>query len=115
MWGAYKALVPASELAEEGGNLVRGKVYMVESEEVLETLAAYETNYYGVRLCEISFGDGRTVEGCVFVFRGKFGWLETVEEYELEQNASAELEKYGRWASGALPKIARILSRLSVT
>lgn len=93
MWGDYN-LVPASEFEEEGEKEVRGKVYMVESEEVLEKLAAYETNKYGVRLCEITFGDGRTVEGCIFAFQGDLGRLKTVEEYELEQKAFAELEGY---------------------
>ena len=94
MWGDYKALVPASELEKEGGNVVRGKVYMVESEEVLEKLAANETNNYGVRLCDITFDDGRMVEGCVFAFQGDFGRLKTVEQYELEQEAFAELEQH---------------------
>lgn len=94
MWGDYKALVPASELEEEGENVLRGKVYMIESEEVLEKLAAYETNNYGMGLCEITFGDGRTAEGCVFAFQGDLGRLKTVEEYELEQKAFAEFEGY---------------------
>ena len=33
MWGDHKALVPASELVEEGENVVRGNINMVESEE----------------------------------------------------------------------------------
>ena len=61
---------------------------------MLEKLAAYENNNYGVRLYDFIFGDGRTVEGCVTAFQGDFGRLKTAEEYELEQKAFAELEAY---------------------
>ena len=95
MWGQYKALVPTEESDEEGGNVVHGLMYMVESEEVLEKLAAYETNNYGVRLCDIYHGDGyrEIVEGCVFAFYGDRANLRTVEEYEVEQRAFQELEE----------------------
>jgi hypothetical protein len=88
MWGHYRALAAASELDK----MVRGKMYMVRNEEVLEKIAAYETSNYGVRLCEIYYGGGQALEGCVFAFAGDTSLLRTVEEYGLEQRAYEELE-----------------------
>ena len=91
MWGHYKALIAADEPDEES-NIVKGYLYMVESEEALDKIAAYETDNYGVRLCDIYYGDGQRLEGCTFGFWGDLSHLKTVEEYELEQRAYEELE-----------------------
>lgn len=88
MWGHYKALIAASE----PDKVIKGKLYMVKNEEVLESIAAYETDNYGVRLCEIYYGGGHMLEGCVFAFAGDISHLRTVEEYGLEQRAYEELE-----------------------
>ena len=70
---------------------------MVESEEVLGKIAAYETDNYAVRLCDIYHGEGygERVEGCVFAFAGNLERLRTVKEYERERRAFEELEPMG--------------------
>lgn len=59
---------------------------------MLKKIAAYETDNYGVRLCEISYDDCRMLDGCVFAFAGDVSRLKTVEEYELEKQAFQDLD-----------------------
>lgn len=101
MWGDYKALVTPEEPGLED-NVVKGKMYMVRNEEVLEKIAAYETNNYGVRLCNIFYGDGggSSIQGCVFEFRGDLSRLRTMDEYEVEQRTYQELDALSERVGG---------------
>ena len=82
---------------------MKGKMDMVESEEVLGKIAAYETDNYAVRLCDIVYGDGEgdMVKGCVFAFAKGVERLRSVEEYEQEKRAFEELEGVEEEEEGA--------------
>ena len=86
MWGHYKAVVKT----KERGKVVKGVMYMLQNKEMLEKIAAYQTDKYCVRWCVIHHG--YVSEGCVFAFAGDTSTLKTVEEYELEQRAYRELK-----------------------
>lgn len=62
------------------GDVVQGMVYMVEGDEQLGMLAAWEGENYEVQRCEILYEGGDEVQGCVFVFCGNEGDLRDVVE-----------------------------------
>jgi hypothetical protein len=61
-WGTYKALVDGIEI-----DVVRGKAYLVKSEEEEDKLLFYETEAYDVARCRILFSNGeQSTAGCAF-------------------------------------------------
>lgn len=70
MWGPYRALVDGL-----AGDVVQGRVFVVQSEEQEELLRFYETGAYEAVKCEIAM-EGRVVRGRTFRWAGGVEKLE---------------------------------------
>lgn len=88
MWGHYRAIVKT----KERNKMVKGVMYSLKNKEMLDKIAAYQTDRYCVRWSDMFDDRGYISEGCVFAFAGDISTLKTEEEYELEQRAYRELE-----------------------
>lgn len=73
LWSSYPALLPGRPQ-----DTVQGSLYEVTSVEHAERLAAFETNSYAPRACELRFGErgaSEYDEGICFMFVGNTGDL----------------------------------------